>query len=161
MLPAEGRPRPKKEQVAEKEVKVWNLRQTGASIRRIGAELGIPFTTVQAALHRVCKRILAKMEAEVAADKIAQLNQLDGIIDEAMQAWEKSKTPSVCGDATYLNQARAAMADKRKITGIDAPTKTAATNPAGDQEAGKAQVVVYIPANGRDVGGAPAPDGGT
>ena len=185
MGPAAGRPRPTKEQVAEKENRVWEMRQTGATIRRIGAELGIPHTTVQAALRRVYKRILAKMEAEVAAEKVAQLYQLDEVVDEAFQAWHRSKAPSVaksvtrgngrggggpnhaeavtqetrCGDVAYLEQARRRWRISGKSLAWTSPTKTAETNPAGDAEAFKGRTVVHIPANGRDAGDMP-PDGG-
>lgn len=54
------------------------------------------------------------------------------------------------GNVRFLVEARAALADIRKILGIDAPTKIAATNPQGDEAApGAGQVIVYIPDNNR------------
>jgi transcriptional regulator with XRE-family HTH domain len=52
------------------------------------------------------------------------------------------------GNPNYLKAAREALADMRKLLGIDAPTKIAATDPTG-QKSTPGQVIIFVPDNGR------------
>lgn len=52
------------------------------------------------------------------------------------------------GNPNYLKAAREALADMRKLLGIDAPTKIAATDPTG-QKSTPGQVLIFVPDNGR------------
>src|SRR5579872_5338636 len=60
-------------------------------------------------------------------------------------------------DPRYLQIVGDCIDRRRKILGIDAPTKIAPTNPAGDAPASGA-VVLYLPDNGRTESGAAAPN---
>jgi len=48
----------------------------------------------------------------------------------------------------HIARARQNCAERRKLFGLDAPSKTALTDPSGEKEA--PGVVIYIPDNGRD-----------
>jgi hypothetical protein len=165
--------RPEAEKAREHERRAWDLRQQGWTHARIAAELGLERSAVTRILARVNKRVLKEMHAEVAAQKVEQSARLDFVIDEALQAWERSKKDAVkvtrewdtphrdqpdeaeaaCdeppetvvervtherqgrdGDVRFLEQTRQALADQRKVWGIDAPAKVAPTTPDGQGE---------------------------
>jgi hypothetical protein len=103
-------------------------------------------------LIRVEKRMLADMTARVKAMKVGQTASLRKIYHDAMTAWEESKKPQKSlttkhgpsgpngqpgnvleshstlkdqdGDPRYLEQAMRALADIRKIWGVDEPAQT-------------------------------------
>jgi hypothetical protein len=145
-------PRVKRQITRQREARAWELRQQGWSLRRIAAEIGLGHSGVFAILRRVEKRVLAKLNADVEAEKARQFAVLDHILDEALQAWERSREPDKSitrkvgtnalgamdpvpgepvlltsrdsdGDPRYLSEARSALADLRKLWGLDAPNK--------------------------------------
>lgn len=157
-----------KEVTRERERRAWELRQACWTQERIAGDLGVDRSTISKMLARIDRRLLKQVEAAVFAMKVAEDARLEFIIDEAMQAWQRSKSPAVakrvtktkagekdpgetegegkhggrsqetvsqaaqCGDARYLVEARAAMADRRKLWGLDAPQKVAQTNAKGE-----------------------------
>jgi hypothetical protein len=117
---------------------------------------------VSAMLIRVEARALKGLSKQVEGYKLRQSEALWLIYAEAMAAWEKSKEPDKSitrkvatnalgamepaggepitmtvrdsdGDPRHLAEARAALADLRKLWGLDAPTKIAPTTPDGDE----------------------------
>ena len=132
----------------EHERRAWGLRQRGRTQEQIAAELQITQQAVSKILARVSDRYLKQVEAKVGRIKAQQTAQLEQIVSESMDAWERSKKPQrtlttvtrtgaegqtseqttqqaveQVGDVAYLDQARAALADLRKVWGIDAPQK--------------------------------------
>jgi hypothetical protein len=111
-------------------------------------------------LLRVEKRMLAEMGDRVRAVKLRQTASLQKIYQEAMAAWEESKKPQKSlttrhgpsgdngqpgkvlesqsvlrdqdGDPRYLDQARQALADIRKLWGADAARKLEVTGEDGE-----------------------------
>lgn len=103
-------------------------------------------------LHRVEERMLKEMTGRVKAMKVRQTAALQKIHRDAMAAWEESKKPQKSlttkqgpagengepgkvkesqsvlrdqdGDPRYLDQARQALADIRRIWGVDEPAQT-------------------------------------
>jgi hypothetical protein len=103
-------------------------------------------------LIRVEKRLLAEMSEQVKLMKVRQTTALQKVYRDAMAAWEESKKPQKSlttkhgpsgengepgkvleshsllrdqdGDPRYLEQARQALADIRKIWGVDEPAQT-------------------------------------
>lgn len=103
-------------------------------------------------LIRVEQRMLKEMSARVKGKKVRHEAALMKIYHDAMAAWEQSKKPqktitykhgpsgengepgkvrdshavirNQSGDPRYLEQARQALADIRKIWGVDEPTQT-------------------------------------
>lgn len=133
-----------REVALEREQRAWKMRQQLYTHERIAAELGVDRSTVTKMLARVGKRYLNSIQNEVATLKAEQFSQLSHIADEAMQAWRASKQPKKearkvsrkqtkrgdeestvaqskeqNGDWHHLEMARAALADIRKIFGLD------------------------------------------
>ena len=101
---------------------------------------------VSAMLRRVEARALKDLTDLVRRKKVRQTASLEHCFGEAMAGWEKSKTPqttvttkhgpggdvkeSQCvtrepvGDPRFLAEARQALADIRKIWGVDEPAHT-------------------------------------
>jgi hypothetical protein len=114
---------------------------------RIADRLGLHHVAVCRALARHNRRALARIEKRTAAVKAKQVGQLETVASEAFDAWLHSKTPRTVTrrtdsdgpggpaeamteevsthqcDAALLNQARGALADVRKILGLDAPVQ--------------------------------------
>ena len=139
-----------KEILAEREVQAWTLRQKFYTHQRIADELGLERSTVTKILQRVTKRALTGLSEDIREKKAAQLEQLEYIADEAIQGWHRSKeatknvsrrtsekagrfvsggkneetliqTSDMDGDPRYLETAMKALAEIRKIAGMDAP----------------------------------------
>lgn len=139
-----------KEILAEREVQAWTLRQKFYTHQRIADEMGLERSTVTKILQRVTKRALTGLAQDIQEKKAAQLEQLEYIADEAIQGWHRSKestrnvsrrtserpgrfasggkmeetliqTSDMDGDPRYLDAAMKALADIRKIAGLDAP----------------------------------------
>jgi len=111
-------------------------------------------------LIRIEKRQLAEMSERVKLMKVRQTASLRKVYRDAMAAWEESKKPQKSlttkhgpsgengqpgnvleshstlrdqdGDPRYLEQARQALADIRKIWGLDAAKKHEVTGEDGD-----------------------------
>ena len=103
-------------------------------------------------LNRVEQRMLKEMSKQVKLMKVRQTARLERISREAEEGWERSKQPQKAlatkhgpsgengqpgpilesqttlrdqdGDPRYLEQARQALADIRKIWGVDEPSQT-------------------------------------
>jgi predicted transcriptional regulator len=147
-------PNPAPEIVLDRESRAWQLRQQGWSQMRIAKELGIDQSTVSRLLQRISDRVLAELQENVERVKVEQTVQLEHLYDEALQAWERSKQDAVkittetppaeregasnatvteevkgqVGDRAYLDEARAVLADIRKIWGLDSAKKIDTTS---------------------------------
>jgi hypothetical protein len=111
---------------------------------RIATEIGVHRTTVSRTLAKHNRRSLKRLERQTAAIKAQQLAQLEWLAEQAAEAWEKSlddeetrksvegfvgdkmtdKEEKVIkgqsGNPALLREARGALADARKILGLDA-----------------------------------------
>jgi len=153
--------RAREELAWELSVKGWREQAIADELDRAG--LGrVTQQAVSKMLRRVDKRVLSKLEDRVERRKVWLSDALLFIYGEAMAAWEKSKEPDKSirrrvrtnelgaldpvpgevmvltvtdsdGDPRYLAEARAALADQRKLWGLDAPTKIAPTTPDGNE----------------------------
>ena len=127
---------------------------------QIAADLGVS----QAAVSKISARrarVLRELAGPVERQKARQTLRLEHLFAEAMRAWEQSKTDTTRrrqrktqagtggagatvaeivienqhGDPRYLDEARKALADLRKLWGLDAPQKVdvrASQNPYAD-----------------------------
>lgn len=147
-----GKPAVPKEVVAERERVAWDLRQQLWTHQRIADKLGVDRSTVTKMLGRLSAKANKRLAELVTDTKLAQVEQLAYIADEAIQAWHRSKDPqkqvgkrtvtpggilgkgkaaeemSIStvdqdGNAKYLDTARAALEDMRKLLGLDAPIR--------------------------------------
>jgi len=141
------------------ELRIWTLLSEGKTPSAIAREVGIARQSV----HRIIRRVEAKYNKLTASSvrmlKARQARALWAVVDEAVEAWERSKQParrvrkesgragdsrsgerrgnsrgggdrteltrtdvqSRVGDPRYLTEAREALADLRKLYGLDAP----------------------------------------
>lgn len=120
----------------------------GWSQHQIAADLGVSQAAVSKILTRVELRVLRELTARVERQKARQTLRLEHIFAEAMRAWDQSKADTTRrrqrksdgpggvgatvaeivvenqhGDPRYLEEARKALADHRKLWGLDAPQK--------------------------------------
>jgi hypothetical protein len=116
---------------------------------RIAADLGVSQAAVSKILKRVDLRLLRELSVMVERQKVRHTLRLEHLFAEAMRAWEESKADTTRrrqrktqagsggagatvaeivvevqhGDPRYLEEARKALADHRKLWGLDAPQK--------------------------------------
>jgi uncharacterized protein with von Willebrand factor type A (vWA) domain len=121
----------------------------GCSQHQIAADLGVSQAAVSKMLARLETRILRELAETVERQKARHTLRLERLFAEAMGAWEQSKTDTTRrrqrktesgagragatvaeivvenqhGDPRYLDEARKALADHRRIWGLDAPQK--------------------------------------
>ena len=133
--------------IRTRELRVVELTVLGWSQHQVAADLGISQAAVSKVLARVETRILRELTAIVERQKVRHSLRLQHLFAEAMRAWEESKADTTRrrqrkthggggkaggtiaeivvdthhGDPRYLDQARRALADERKVWGIDAP----------------------------------------
>jgi predicted transcriptional regulator len=131
------------------ELRALELATIGWSQHQIAADLGISQAAVSKILKRVELRLLREMADTVERQRVRQTLRLEHLFTESMRAWEQSKVDNTRrrqrksegraggagstiaeivvenqhGDARYLDEARKALADHRKIWGLDAPQK--------------------------------------
>lgn len=135
--------------VRTRELRAMELAVLGWSQYQIAADLGISQAAVSKILKRIETRILQELAETVERQKARHTLRLENLFAEAMRAWEQSKADSTRrrqrktqgraggagaivaevvvenqhGDPRYLDEARKALGDHRKIWGLDAPRK--------------------------------------
>lgn len=135
------------------------LQRKGKTQSEIAATLGVDRTVISRALAKYNRRVMQRLEGRAVAEKGRQLERLDYLYSQAVEAWHRSREDAEtlkttddgsnpprtettvkgqAGDAAMLAQARAALADARSILGLDAPK-------AAD-----------ITSNGKEIGRGPA-----
>lgn len=84
--------RPTPEAQNQREDRAWELRSNGWSQARIAAELGITQQAVSLLLKRLAKQFAKEFKKRVEEIKGEQTAQLEFLVDEALQEWERSKS---------------------------------------------------------------------
>jgi hypothetical protein len=107
----------------EREAQAWQWSCLGWPVSRIAEELGVAIPSVYHMLHRVEKKLLAEMVDLTEREKRRQTTALHHLLDEALQAWERSKQETAVGNLQCLQEARAALADLRKVWGVEIDRK--------------------------------------
>lgn len=133
--------------IRTRELRVMELTVLGWSQHQIAADLGISQAAVSKTLKRVELRVLGELTAMVERQKARHTLRLEHLYAEAVRAWEQSKGDTTRrrqrksdggsrgtgatvaeivvenqhGDPRYLEEARRALADHRKLWGLDAP----------------------------------------
>jgi DNA-binding CsgD family transcriptional regulator len=132
-----------------RERRAMELAVLGWSQPQIAADLGISQAAVSKLLKRIETRLLRELAETVQRQKARQTLRLEHLFAEAMRAWNESKADTTRrrqrqtqggdggagatvaelvvenqhGDPRYLDEARKALADQRKLWGLDAPQK--------------------------------------
>ena len=133
--------------IRTREFRAIELAVLGWSQQQIATDLGISQAAVSKLLKRVEERILRELAEAIERQKARQTLRLEHQYAEAMRAWEQSKADATRkrqrktqggaggsdstvaevvvqnqhGDPRYLEVARKALADVRKVWGLDAP----------------------------------------
>lgn len=169
--PPRQRTRRQDDQALARDERIWELRSKGMSQSAIGEIVGVDQCTVSTSLKRISERVIKTMTDEVGKEKLILTRQYEHIVSEAMAAWEASKKASrtvrkttrtpggegvepeeevivqeardQTGDPVYLETAMKAMAEVKKIWGLDAPQKHELSGPGGTPLA--IQVVEVMP----------------
>ena len=134
--------------IRTRQLRAMELRVLGWSQPRIAADLGITQAAVCKLLKRVETRALRELAETLGRQKAQQAFRLEHLFAEAIRAWHASQADSTRrrqrqthgadgpgatvaelivenqhGDPRYLDEARKALADARKLMGLDAPQK--------------------------------------
>ncbi len=135
--------------IRTRERQIQDLAVQGWSQAQIATELGLSQPAVSKSLRRTETHALRELAASVERQKARQTLRLEHVFAESMGAWEQSKTDATRrrqrktqsgvggadatvaelvvenqhGDPRYLEEARKALADQRKLWGLDAPQK--------------------------------------
>jgi hypothetical protein len=134
--------------IRTRELRAMELAVLGWSQPHIAADLGISQAAVSKLLKRIETRLLRELAETVQRQKARQTLRLEHLFAEAMRAWNESKADTTRrrqrqtqggdgagatiaelvvenqhGDPRYLDEARKALADQRKLWGLDAPQK--------------------------------------
>ena len=133
--------------IRTREARALELATLGWSQHQIAADLGITQAAVSKLLKRVELRLLRELADQVERLKVRQTLRLERLYAEALHAWEASKADTTRrrqrqtqgqagsragtlaelvvenqhGDPRYLDEARKALADHRKVWGLEAP----------------------------------------
>lgn len=132
--------------IRTRELRVMELAILGWSQHQIAADVGVSQAAISKILKRVEERVLRELAETVERQKARQTLRLEHQYAEAMRAWEASKADTTRrrqrktqggtgtgatmaelvvenqhGDPRYLEAARKALADGRKLWGLEAP----------------------------------------
>jgi predicted transcriptional regulator len=135
--------------IAARTRRAVDLAIEGWTQHEIAADLHVSQAAVSKMLHRADERALQELTAAVQRQKVRQTQRLERVIREAMRAWAESKGDATRrrqrksetdggaprgaqtvaevvidtrhGDPRYLDVIRKALADTRKVWGLDAP----------------------------------------
>lgn len=140
--------RPAPEVTRQRELRAVELRSRGWLQQAIADDLGITVQALRKLFKRANAHTLKQMVEIAKAEKVAQIDQLNWIAAEASRAWTRSCEPKKVtrkrsggngaeittqsaetkpGDGRLLKEMREALADKRKLLGLDiAPAPQAA-----------------------------------
>jgi hypothetical protein len=125
------------EDMAERRLKAFELRKAGASYRQIGRKLSVSGKTAHEDVQRVLAE-LAEQRLESAAAYVAlECERLDMAALALFQHLES-------GDPQVINAWVKVSESRRKLLGLDAPTKIAATNPDGTAPAAYAELRTMV-----------------
>lgn len=133
--------------IRTREVRAVELSVQGSTQRQIAEELGVSQAAVSKMLSRLEERFARDVVATLDRHRAKQTMRLEHQYSESMRAWTESKQDSTVrrqrkaqdatgragpavaelivenqhGDPRYLEQARKALNDIRKVWGVDAP----------------------------------------
>ena len=142
-----------------RELRAVELAIEGHSQHAIATELGVSQAAVSKILKRADERALVEITERIERHKVRQSQRLERLYVESTRAWEKSKADTTKrrqrksgteggdsdpgqtvaeivvetrhGDPRYLEVCRKALADLRKIWGLDAPQQVDVLNHDG------------------------------
>ena len=144
--------------IRTRDARAMELATLGWSQQRIAADLGVSQAAVSKILKRVDERLLQDLRSTLERQKVRHTVRLEHLFTESIRAWDNSKADTTRrrqrktdgtgtgqtvaelvvenrhGDPRYLNEARKAMADLRKLWGLDAPQQVDLQTPRNPYE---------------------------
>jgi len=127
----------KKEAAVERHIAAFELRKRGHGYRDIGLALGVSVKTA----WQDCARVLAELSAlrlATAGEYVTM--ELEHLDMAALALYQHLET----GDPQIINAWIKLSESRRKLLGLDAPTKIAATNPDGTAPAAYAELRTVV-----------------
>lgn len=130
------------EETARKMAQALEWRKQGWSLWAIGQAMDPPCSGPY--VSNLLKKALKEIVQEPAEELVKiELERLDDM-------WQKQYQKAVQkGNTLALESCLKIMERRAKLLGLDKPTKVAATDPSGENEAAPPAVQVYMPDNGR------------
>lgn len=136
----------------KREEDVLSLRRAGLTAQEIAVQLGIAKSTVGRTLERAFKRYHDQLAADTRQILSLEVARLDRLL---VGIWSDASK----GHLGAIDRVLKIMERRAAMLGLDAPKKTALTDPTGEHAlpigAGPAQVVYVMPHNNRDEPPAP------
>ena len=83
-----------REEVTAREVRAYDLRIAGHTVREIARELKVDPGTVSRILERINRRELKRLSDRVESVKVEQTLQLESMASQALRCFEKSQRPT-------------------------------------------------------------------
>jgi hypothetical protein len=117
----------KKEEIAERRVKAFNLRKAGATYRDIAKQLEVEHSTIVQDVKAVMKELQKEQLVEADSYRAMELERLDAM---QTQMWSQVQK----GNQGAVDRVLRIMERRSKLLGLDAPTKVAPTDPTGQKE---------------------------
>jgi len=125
--------------IAERRLQAVELRRGGQTYQQIGGQLGVSKQSAYRLVARALAELTHKTKEVTEALVRLELERYDAMLYALWLKVEDGKESAILA-ALRISDAR------RKLLGMDAPTKTSLTDPSGEEAA---DVVIYIPDNGR------------
>lgn len=114
------------ERLAERRLKVFELRKRGYSYRKIAETLGVDVSTAYRDVQAELTELREQTAEEVEQVKQIELERLDHLLTQAFSLYK-------AGDVKAGFLILKALERRSKYLGLDAPTKVAPTDPTGAQ----------------------------
>jgi hypothetical protein len=114
----------KREVQVERRIQAYELRKQGFTYDEIGAALGVSGKTAHLDIHSVYVDFHEQLQISAAEYVALEIDRLD-MAQQALAPHLPTGDPAIVREWRMLGESR------RKLLGLDAPTKIAATNPDG------------------------------
>ncbi len=124
-------------------IKTAQLYLQGLDQRRIAQEIGVSQPQIHKDLKKIKKEWLASALRDFDAARAQELAKIDHLEAKAWEAYENGER---AGDPQLLKQVAWCIDRRCKLLALDAPPR----KEEPDRDEPRAQVVLYMPDNGRD-----------
>ncbi len=134
------RPTPNYAAIAERRLKVLELKKLGMSLRQIEQQLNISREQARRDLQQALAQIAKEQSASTEAYRALELERLDML-------WQKVLPGVNQNDVGSLNSALRISERRAKLLGLDAPVKQELTGANGGAIAVAREIIIEVPAD--------------
>ncbi len=114
------------ERIVQRRQQVWALRKNGATYRMIAEQVNVSHETVREDVQAVLTELRAEALTDADALRLLEIARLDALLISIAGHLGK-------GDLGAVDRALRVSESRRKLLGLDAPTKIAPVTPDGTQ----------------------------